>query len=1129
MRYKNYLLLMLGVFFASITFAQVKVNGTVKSKADNQPLPGVTVLLKGTTKGTVTDLNGNFEIQADSLGQKVVFSFIGMKTTEVPASSGMNVSLEEGVQLDEFVITALGFEANKDELGAAQTTIDGTALENSGETRLINNLAGKSAGVNIVQSTGDPGAGSKIQIRGATSITGDLEPLVVIDGVPMFNDSYYGEAFGGNLSGSSGSLGSGGGVTQQSRLNDINPDDIESVQILRGASAAALWGSRAANGVIMITTKKGKSGGSKDFVVNVSSAVSLDRVNRKIDLNDKYGQGSNMIYTQGAPTGFGRSLSWGDKIEDRSGGSDTYITDVTDPNYMGYFDSEGGKRYYRIADGDATNPSGGKNSTETYDIYDQLFKTGITLNNSVNVSQAGEKGTVFFSLSDLTQDGIIKSNSTLHKNTVRMNVTRRLGDKFKLSSNINYSRTNSDRVQMGSNLNGLFLGGLRNPADFNMEDYIGTYVDPDGNRNEDVPRAFRNALGANPGYGYDNPLWMMENSPSTNQVDRTMGKLELGYDPLDWLNLTLRGGWDDYTDSREDFFHEYSSGENNGGRFVKEIIKRTQLNLDLIARGNFTLTEDIGLNALIGTNINDRKLDDQAVDARTFVNPLSPPQLNNSGSSVLYNEEEHERTIGYYTTLSFDLYDQLFVNLSGRYDLLSTLPKDDNAVFYPAADIAWQFHQFIPESTKISFAKLRVGYGQVGRGPDPYSLSTVFISPTAAITGFGEGWGPGVNPVAYGGGFVQTNVAGNPELKPEIKTEFEVGTDLRFLEDRLSASFTYYNNTTTDLIIQGQVATSTGFQEQLVNGAEIENKGIELELGADIIKKKDFEWSAYGNYTKNTNEVTDMGGASSILLAGFSGTSSRAVLGEQLGVLWGAKWERDGAGNMVLDDNGFPTQAEESGVIGDPNPDFRMGIGNEFTYKNWSMSFLFDAAVGMDMWNGTKGALAFFGRAGYTTTETTLSADQAQSLKVFAFDTDGNALTVADVYGHAQNSDGSYTVRGEIDNFGGGDVFLDENWYTTGPGSGFTGPDEQFVEDASWYRFREFKLAYNLGQDKLNNFLGIDRAVFSFSINNVFLWTDYDGNDPDQSLNGPGNNGFGLDYFQNPSTRTYRLGVNLTF
>lgn len=1150
---------MLGVFFASISFAQVKVSGTVKSKADNTPLPGVTVLLKGTTKGTVTDLNGKFEIQADSLGQPIIFSFIGMKTIEMPASDkGMDIALDKGVQLEEVVVTALGFEANKDELGAAQTTINGTALENSGENRLINNLAGKSAGVNIVQSTGDPGAGSKIQIRGATSITGDLEPLIVIDGVPMFNDSYYGEAFGGNQSGSSGSLGSGGGVTQQSRLNDLNSDDIESVQILRGASAAALWGSRAANGVILITTKKGKAGGTKDFVVNVSSSIAFDQVNRKIPLNNSYGQGSNMKYTQGAPTGFSRSWSWGDRIENRPGGEDLRATrpgDIntwTDANnngtidqgelkdvYSGYFMSDKQDLwYFRVPDGgqdyyDATGNlilskdknNGGKNSKTTYDPYEMLFKTGITTNNSVNVSSNTEKGSIFFSLSDLRQDGIIKKNSTYKRNTARLNVTRRLGEKLKLTSTLSYTRSNSDRVQMGSNLSGLFLGGLRSPADFNMGDYVGTYVSASGARTKDVPRAFRNALGANPGYGYDNPLWMMENSPSTNVLNRTMGKVELGYDALDWLNFTWRGGWDNYTDAREDFFHHYSAGANNGGRFVKETITRTQLNMDLIARGNFNLTEDIGLNATIGTNINDRKLDDEAIDALNFVNPFSPPQVNNSSNSVLHNYEEHERTYGYYSNLAFSFYDQLFVNLSGRLDYLSSLPDKNNGIFYPSAEVAWQFHKYLPEQTKISFAKLRLGWGQVGRGPSPFITKTVYIAPTASIGGYGEGWGSGVNPNSstYGGGFALSNVAGNPDIKPEIKTEFEIGTDLRFFNDRANLSFTYYSNTTKDLIIRAEVAKSSGFEQKTVNAAEIENKGFEIELGGEVLQRKDFKVGLRGNYTHNKNKVTDMGGTKSILLAGFSGTSSRAVVGEQLGVLWGGKWERDESGNKVLDANGFPKTATEAGVIGDPNPDFRMGIGSNIKYKNWTLDLLFDAAVGMDMWNGTKGALAFFGKAGYTAKETTLSKAQAESLKIYG------GKTVAEQYPHAKNADGSYTVRGEVKDFGAGDVFIEQGYYTTGPGSGFTGPDEQFVEDGSWYRFREAKLTYALSPDKINNFLGIDRASFTVSVNNLFLWTNYDGNDPDQSLNGPGNNGFGLDYFQNPSTRTYRIGVNLTF
>jgi TonB-linked SusC/RagA family outer membrane protein len=1160
---KNYLLLGLCLLMGLYGYSQKNITGTVTLKSDNSTLPGASVLIKGTLNGVATDIDGKYSITVPGDSTVLIFTFIGMQVKEVlvGTSKTIDVAMVKGVNLQEVVIDALGFEKPRDESGAASSTLSGTSVTNSGDSRLINSMAGKTAGINIVQSTGDPGAGSKIQIRGATSITGDLEPLIVIDGVPMFNDSYFGEGFGGNGAGSSGSLGSGGGVTQQSRLNDINPNDIESMEILRGASAAALWGSRAANGVIVITTKKGKANGTeKTFSVDVSTSLSFDRINKKIDLNDTYGRG---FYGQAAGGSSNSAFSWGDKISDRTGGDDVSVTgagqyfeltlDVNENGlydagedelgdvYSGFLETENGDKYYNTLAGGtnyyddvngtnlnfAARNSGGKNLKETYDPYETLFQTGIMNETNVGVRAADQNGNIFFSIGDMKQNGIARENSDYRRNTARLNITRYLGNKITANMNLGYTRTHSNRVQMGSNLSGLFLGGLRSAADFNDADYTGTYTDASGNTTQDVHRAYRNPLGANGNSIYDNPMWMMNNILSESTNNRVIGKLEVTYDITDDMSFIARSGIDTYTDEREDFYPTLSSGSNGGGRFTKETITRTQFNTDFILKKNFVLNENIDGSALVGMNMNDRVLDDHGGTIRSFTNPDAPSNLTNAsgGNSSLFDYMEQERTRGYYTSIDLAFYDQLFVNLTGRMDQLSTLPEDDNTIIYPAVNVAWQFSKLIKENKILSFGKLRVGYGQVGRGPSPYSLQRTYFAPDANNTGWGEGWGPGLNPGAdlFGGGFAFSSVATNPELKAEIKTEFEIGTDLRFLKDRFYVNFTYYQNEVKDLLIQVDVPGSSGALSKFENAATLENKGIEIEVGGLVMEKGDFTWNAYANYTRNRNEVTDMSGVESILLSGFSGTSSRAVLGQPLGTLWGGKWARDASGAQVLDAFGFPTVAAENGVIGDPNPDFRMGIGSDFSYKKWTLGILFDMSIGGDMWNGTKGALTYFGRTAETAVETILTPDQASSLKVY----DGS--TVADNYGYLVNADGNYVVRGQIENFGGGDVFLDESYYWSGPGSGFTGPDEQFIEDASWSRLREVSLSYDLTSDKLKEVAKIQAAKITFTGRNLLLFTDYTGNDPDQNLNGSGNNGFGLDYFQNPSTRTYQFTLNLTF
>ena len=1098
--------------------AQRTITGSIVDEG-GEPLIGATVLAKGTTVGTVTDIDGNFSLQVSENTTTLVFSYTGYSTEEVAlgASNVIDVTLREGTQLlEEIVVTALGFETKRSKIGVASSTVDGDAISRSGEVGLINSLAGKSAGVNITSSSGDPGAGSRIQIRGATSITGDVQPLIVVDGVPIFNDTYYGEGFGGNETTSSGTLGSGGGVTQQSRLNDINPDDIENVQVLRGASAAAVWGSRAANGVIVITTKKGKYNANKQFNINFNTSVAFDEINKEIPLNTTYGRGNGMLF-QFVPSG-GRS--WGDKISERPGGQDDFITDVNAAGYAGYFEATNGTKYYALADGTQDNPSGGKNSTDVNSPYDQIFQTGQTYSNSLSVSSATEKGSVYFSLSNLTQEGIAQANSDYGRTTARLNASRRLGEMFTLDASAGYTYSNSNRVQMGSNLNGLFLGGLRSAGDFFDSDFEGTYFDTEGKAFENRQRAYRNPLGANTISIYDNPIWMMNRILSSTIVNRVIGKLELRFEPTPWLNFVARGGVDGYTDEREDFYPVLSAGTNNGGRLTKETITRRQTNFDFIGRIRRDITNDIAVNGLLGVGLNERKLDDHGATARAFVNPFSPPQLSNATNFELFNEEEVIRTAGIYATVGLEFYDQVYLNLSARNDWLSTLPTNDNSVFYPAADVAWQFSKLLTNRQILSSGRIRLGYGQVGRGPDPYITGFDFYSPTAANIGFGEGWGPGINPAAYGGAFAQSPTAGNPDIRPEIKTEIEAGFDLGFIRDRFNIGFTYYNNQTDDLIIQVPVANATGFTSSIVNAASIENQGVEVELDLGIIRTPDYKLNVYGNFTRNRNEVTDMGDAESILLSGFTGTSSRAVLGEQLGVIFGATWDRDDSGNLLLDETGFPMLADAAGVIGDPNPDWKAGVGALFGWKGLSINVLFDHSQGGEYWNGTRGALAFFGRAGFTAVETNLSADQAENLLVYT------GQTVAERYPFRQNTDGSYTVRGEIKNYGAGDVFVEETFYRIGPGSGFTGPDEAFMEDVTWTRLREVSLSYTLGNDIPKWLQGATIAVTG---RNLVLWTDYTGNDPDTNLTGSGLNGLGLEYFQNPSTRTYKVSLSLKF
>jgi TonB-linked SusC/RagA family outer membrane protein len=1091
------------------------VSGKVTDDS-GEGLPGVNVLIKGTSTGVNTDLDGNFKISVPEEGAVLVFSFIGMQKQEatVGARSVIDVEMASDVrQLSEVVVTALGFEADRDKLGASRSSITGEAVAESGEKTLLDGLQGKAAGVNITSTSGDPGAGGRIVIRGATSITGDLQPLIVLDGIPMYNSSSYGE-------GSSGTAG----VSQQSRLNDINPNDIASIEVLKGASAAAVWGSRAANGVLVITTKKGVAG-KKDWSVSVTSRYAVDQINKKVDLQDKYGQGLFGYYDGGFGTvgsaGSGQSLSWGDVIADRAGGADDFITDPNAPGYTGYFEANDGSLYYGIARGVAGsgNVHGGKNSRETFDSQDQIFQTGFTVFNSIGLQNADENGNVFMSFSNQNQNGIVKANSNYIRNTARINATRYITETLSATINANYSNITSDRIQMGSNTSGLLLSGLRNPADFDMRDFEGTFYDPNGIPFTDRQRAYRNPIGRRGTSSYDNPLWTVDNNLSSTNVDRIIGKMELQYDPLSWLSLTGRVGLDTYYDTRNDFI-DVAAATSPGGLYTKEILSETQINADFIVRANANITEDITSNFLVGVNWNDRKFSNVGSSITNFINPLSPPDVGNSPADARGNigGESQVRFIGYYGTASFGFYDQVFLNASGRLDYSSTFPVDNNSFFYPSVDVAWQFSKLMAPSNVFTFGKLRASFGQVGRAPGAYSTTTFYVG-----SSYTDGWGQVLDAAQYGGGFRQSSQAGNPNIRPEVKTEYEIGVDLRFLNDLVSLSATYYDNTTDDLIVAKELPSSTGFATTIANAATIANKGIEFELDATVYKNDDLSVNVYGNWFRNRNEVVAIQGTDEISLAGFQGSTSSAVVGEQLGVIYGDRWDRDEAGAFILDEDGFPQLAGTPGVLGDPNADWKAAAGSQISFKNLSLNVLFEHSQGGQIWNGTKGALAYFGRAGYTDHTVTLSAAEAGSIVNYS------GSTIADWYGSDfENGDGTYTVRGYVEDFGGGDVLVDDYGYIAGPFSGFTGPAEQFMEDGTYTRLRELTIGYNFSKMEAIKKVGLTGLSVDFTGRNLFLWTDYTGVDPNTNLSGP-SNGFGLDYFNNPATRSYVVTLNLKF
>ncbi len=1070
------IVLFLGVF--QIALAQSTISGTIRDA--NGPLPGANVIEAGTNNGVSTDFDGNFEISVSD-GASLEISYTGYftQTIEVGNQSSFDVLMEEDTeQLDEVVVTSLGFTEKRDNLGSTYSVVSTGAVQRSGEATFANALSAKAAGLSVSRSSGDPGSGSRIRIRGANTILGSSEPLIIVDGSPL-NSSITKIVNGGSSS--------SGAVNFGSRLNDINPADIASVQVLKGASAAALWGSRAANGVIVITTKEGQSGKAK---ITFSTTYSFDEISERIPRQNVWGQGQNGSYS---PT---RAESWGDYIPDRAGGADTVNTTG------GFFTSQNGNVYYPITT---------KNSRETFieENFNAAFQTGTFIQNDLNISGGNDKNTYFFSLTNLQQEGIIRG-STYDRTNIRFNYNAKLNDIMDLSNKVAYTYTSSNMTQGNSNVGGIQLGHLRTPADFDNRDYIGVYTNSSGEEFPRRHRSYRRYLGNNENPIYNNPLWTTKEQLSLNQVNRITVTPQLTIKPKEWLQLITRANIDFADDRRTFFFPRGSAGSSitinrRVGSYLEDEIATRDYNIDFIGRGEFSLTDNIDLTAIVGWSLNDRKYNRSSGSISDFlVNATKRTTALNSSqeSSTFENIKSFTRSNRGYAILNFGISDELFVNMTGAVEASSTIK---GSFFYPAADVAWNFTNSALDSSVISFGKLRASYGIVGVQPSPHRFDTL------AEGGFS--YSTYSDPLvidSFGGGFRLDNNLGNPDLKPEIKTEWEIGTDLRFFNNDLTFSFTYYNNKIEDILLNVSLSPSSGFSTQYGNFGAMKNKGYEIDLGWNAIQKQDLNLNTTLNWSRNVNEVTDLYGTSVVNMSPGASVQSVALVGSPLGTLFGTGSRTNADGSFDLNENGFPQITSSFVVLGDPNPDWRAGLGLNLSYKKFNLNVVLEHSQGGEFSPRTLHVLKRFG----TTTET------------------ANRVTLTEPLVNVKGTTfpAGTTIRGNIKNFGGGNVLLDEQWYRRDIGGGF-GDNQAYnfsIYDATWTKLREISLSYTLDSPSLKSTIGLSSVRFTLTGRNLININNIPGIDPEVNQYGTGN-ALGLDYFTNPQTQSTLLGVTFNF
>ena len=898
--------ILLGSWLLSLLFClplmaqDITVSGRVTSSDDGSTLPGVSVQVKGTTKGTTTDANGRYQISVPA-SARLIFSFIGYTSQDLAVGNQttLNVALVAGSQsLDEIVVTAQGIERDKRSLGYATQEVGGNILAQRSEPNLLNALQGKVSGVQINTQSGAPGASTNINIRGITSFNGSNQPLIVVDGIIFSNDvnNTQNTLFGSQPS---------------NRLADVNPESIESVNILKGPAAAVLYGSRASAGAIVITTKSGRNNNNKTEVT-VNSSYNVQNVYGIPKFQNDYGQGANNLFNSTSTN------SWGPPFA----GGPTSVTNT-------------------------------QGNTVPYQAYPNnvkdFYRQGMILQNSVNIASGDANRNYILAIGNTLQNGVVQ-NSKFNRTNVQLGGETRLQNGLRISAQGNYVQTVSVGIP-GGNGASAFGQITRIPRSYDLANE--SYQDANGKSVYFTPST-------------NNPQWSVNNERLDGQVDRFFGNFQVGYDITKWLNVAYRVTGDTYADRRK-LTLPIGAGRSPLGEIQQDNFFRSELNGDLLisARKDNLFIEGLNANLLLGNNINQRKSQELYTDAASLT---IPGFYNVSNGTVFTGSGETStlrRLVGYYGQLSLNYNNYLFVELSGRADQSSTLPQANNTYFYPSAAVSFvPTDAFKLNSDILSYAKVRASLARVGRDADPYLLNSVYVSQS-----YGNNVASITFPLSIAGanipGFGVSSRIGNNNLTPEFVTSWEVGANLGFFKNRLSIDATYFESRSTDQIFNVAISNSTGYSTRTTNVGELLNKGVELVVNATPVRVSGFKWDLTLNYTLIRNKVVSIApGVKSANITGnsFTGIAPSIYEGYPYGVIVGTANARvqntdptaqyyDATGQyagqyVVNGTTGAFAPGIPNSVISTPQPNYTAGLTNTFSYKGISLSVLIDTRQG---------------------------------------------------------------------------------------------------------------------------------------------------------------------------------------
>lgn len=1047
-------------------FAQEKtVTGVVSDETG--PLPGANVIIKSTKKGTQTDVDGKYSIKA-KVGDVLIFSFIGMKdaSATVGASNTVNIAMKSGGQeLSEVVVTSQGIKREKKALGYAVTTIKAEEFASKPSTDVARALTGKAPGVNIQQTSGLSGSGTNIIIRGYSSITGSNQPLFVVDGVPFNSDT---NSDGNFLEGA---------TNASSRFLDLDPNSIESINILKGLSATTLYGSAGRNGVILVTTKSGNTKDiNKKMDVTFSQSLYFTEISDLPEYQNSYGNGFDGLFTEAFS-------NWGPAFDTR--GTQGISAEGTVPHPYAQYGAAVFPQFFETNSlGEVVPinvPYAPQNNVKPF------FRVGAVSTTSLSIGGRSENTSYNLSVGHTDDQGFIDNNNYQRLNLSTGGRTK-LSNGFTFSTVMNYVRTERSSpptaAGFGSNAvaPSVFANILYTPRSLDL------FGLPFENPNDNSSVNYRNDI--------PNPRWTLKNSSDDESVRRFFGNFTTVYDINSWSNISYRLSLDNYTQTKK-----YWINQGNGQPFDDEGFLRTTVRESTIFDHTLSYNFDAKLGkkeiwTLDGTlGFNPRQ------ESRTYNGIFSTEQFlygliehQNFKNNDSFSERANFNIIGLFAsaTLAFKKY--LYLNLQARNDWYSSLQPDNRSLLYPSASLS-----FIPtdafaslkKGDFINYLKMRVGYGSSAGFPDPYRTQIGLTTNTRAFSNAAGVIYSTLNP---------GNELGNLNLKPELVNEIEFGLEAKLFNNRVGLDLSLYNKVSTDLIVRRDLDPASGYDFTSDNVAQVSNKGIELGLNIALFRAKNeggFSWDLNSNFTRNRNYVDELGlgNVKNLVYAGFTNLGNFAIEGEQLGVIMGSSIVRDANGNKVVGNDGNYLRNNELTIIGNPNADWRSTVINEISYKNITFGFQFEYQKGGDIYSTTAAALLSRG---------------------LTKDTDFDRTGTFVLPGVNQNGNVNTTQIG-ITQFG----FNNSGFFI----------DEQAIYDATNLRLREVSLSYSVPKKWLEK---TPFGKISLSIVGQNLWwkafnfPKYLNFDPEVLSLGVGN-GQGFDYLTGPTAKRYGFNFNLTF